>query len=116
MFRTSRECAIVTRSTRASIRRRMWCSKWRSAARHCVNCPLFAAVGVPEVWRSDWGKIVILIRDGDRYLESSISLAFPVLTGEVVTRFLAESQIQPRPDWFQAASDWARAQRTAQEA
>ena len=77
---------------------------------------LFAAMEVPEVWCGENGRVAILILGGDGYRESPVSLAFPVLTGEVINRFLAESRILDSPDWFQSVSDWARAQRTAQDA
>jgi Uma2 family endonuclease len=73
--------------------------------------PLFASIGIPEVWRCDGQRVMILILEQDRYQESSNSLAFPVLTSDVLTRFLAESRTALSPDWFQAVSDWARGQR-----
>jgi Uma2 family endonuclease len=73
--------------------------------------PLFASVGIPEVWRCDGQRVTILILEQDRYQESSNSLAFPILTSDILTRFLAESRTALSPDWFQAVSDWARGQR-----
>jgi Uma2 family endonuclease len=70
--------------------------------------PLFASMGVPEVWRCDGQRVTILILEQDR---SPSSLALPVLTSDVLTRFLAESRTALSPDWFQAVSDWARGQR-----
>jgi Uma2 family endonuclease len=75
--------------------------------------PLFASIGIPEVWRCDGQRVTILILEQDRYRESSTSLAFPVLTSDILTRFLAESRTVLSPDWFQAVSDWARGQRQA---
>jgi Uma2 family endonuclease len=75
--------------------------------------PLFASMGVPEVWRCDGQRVTILILEQDRYRESPSSLALPVLTSDVLTRFLAESRTALSPDWFQAVSDWARGQRQA---
>ena len=73
--------------------------------------PLFASMGIPEVWRCDGQRIFIFVLDQDRYRESSGSQALPVLTSEVLTRFLAESRTMLSPDWFQAVSDWARERR-----
>ena len=75
--------------------------------------PLFASMGIPEVWRCDGQRVTILILEQDRYRESSNSLALPVLTSDVLTRFLAESRTVLSPDWFQAVSDSTRGQRTA---
>ncbi len=75
--------------------------------------PLFASMGIPEVWRYDGQRVTIFIFEQDRYRESSNSLALPVLTSDILTRFLAESRTALSPDWFQAVSDWARGQRKA---
>jgi Uma2 family endonuclease len=75
--------------------------------------PLFASMGIPEVWRCDGQRVTIFILEQDRYRESSNSLALPVLTSDILTRFLAESRTALSPDWFQAVSDWARSQRQA---
>jgi Uma2 family endonuclease len=73
--------------------------------------PLFASMGILEVWRCDGQRVTILILAQNRYRESSSSLALPVLTNDIVTRFLAESRTALSPDWFQTVSDWARGQR-----
>jgi len=73
--------------------------------------PLFASMGIPEVWRCDGQRVTIFILEQDRYRESSNSLALPVLTSDISTRFLAESRTALSPDWFQAVSDWACGQR-----
>ena len=75
--------------------------------------PLFASMGIPEVWRCDGQRVTILILERDHYRESSTSLALPVLTSDILTSFLAESRTALSPDWFQAVSDWARGQRKA---
>lgn len=72
---------------------------------------LFASMGIPEVWRCDGERVTILVRDGSTYGESSASRALPVLTSDVLTRFLHESRTMLSPDWFQAVGDWAREQR-----
>jgi Uma2 family endonuclease len=72
--------------------------------------PLFAGMGIPEVWRCDGQRVVILIRDGDDYREAPRSAAVPVLTGEVLTRFLALSRTELSPAWFRTVSAWAQAQ------
>jgi Uma2 family endonuclease len=75
--------------------------------------PLFASMGVPEVWRCDGQRVTILVLEQNRYRESSSSLALPVLTNDILTRFLAESRTVLSPVWFQTVSDWARVQRDA---
>jgi Uma2 family endonuclease len=71
--------------------------------------PLFASMGIPELWRCDGQRVSILILEHDRYRESPNSLALPVLSSADLTRFLAESRTMLSPDWFRAVSEWARA-------
>ena len=72
---------------------------------------LFASMGIPELWRCDGQRVTILILEQTHYRATSRSRAVPVLTSEVLTRFLTESRTMLSPDWFQAVSDWAREQR-----
>jgi len=74
--------------------------------------PLFASMGIPEVWRCDGQRVTILLLEQDGYRESSSSQSLPVLTSEDLTRFLAESRTMLSPDWFQAVSNWARERRS----
>ena len=69
---------------------------------------LLVNMGVPEVWRCDGARVTIFILEGERYRESFASQALPVLTAEVLTRFLAYSRSMLSPDWFHAVSEWAR--------
>jgi len=62
--------------------------------------PLYSAFGVPEIWRDDGQRVVILRRDGEGYMESVQSLAFPGLTAEVLTHFLNLSQTMRRTQWL----------------
>lgn len=73
--------------------------------------PIFAEMGVPEVWRRFEGRITIHVLVSGSYREAERSAALPYLTAEIVTRFLDESRSLPRPMWFQAVSDWARSQK-----
>ncbi len=81
----------------------------RSAIR---KLELFASMGIPEVWRRDGQRVIILVLDGDHYRASSSSVALPALTSDALTRFLTESRTLLSPDWFQMVSDWARERRT----
>jgi Uma2 family endonuclease len=75
--------------------------------------PLFASMGIPEVWRCDGRRISILILEQGQYRPSSSSRALPALTTDVLTGFLLESRNMLSPAWFQAVSEWVRAQRTS---
>jgi Uma2 family endonuclease len=75
--------------------------------------PLFASMGIPEVWRCDGQRVTILLRDGETYCDVASSLALPVLTSDVLTRFLTESRTRLSPDWFRAVSQWAEDERAS---
>jgi Uma2 family endonuclease len=71
--------------------------------------PIFARLGVPEVWRCVGGRVTVLTLVEGAYRESERSLALPLLTGEAITRLLAERRSLPPPEWIWALADWARA-------
>ncbi len=54
--------------------------------------PIFAAVGIPEVWRFDGNKVAIFRLESGGYLESTNTVAFQAITGEILTQFLDDSQ------------------------
>jgi Uma2 family endonuclease len=72
---------------------------------------IFAAVGVPEVWRCDAERIRVLRLTEGTHTEAEQSLAFPMLTAERLTQFLEASRQMSRTAWLQSVRDWARAQR-----
>ncbi|HWC76242.1 MAG TPA: Uma2 family endonuclease [Blastocatellia bacterium] len=70
--------------------------------------PIFAAVGVPELWRSDGDSVAIFRLEGAHYGEAHKSLAFPQLTREIATRFLRESHELSSTAWLRGVREWAR--------
>src|SRR5450432_2909089 len=54
--------------------------------------PLFAALGVPEVWLFDGTVIEIVWLKEGRYVKSENSSSLPLVTAAIVTAFLRESQ------------------------
>lgn len=74
---------------------------------------LFAAMGIPEVWRSDGRRVSILVLTEGAYQPAATSHALPVLTPELIQNFLAASRESLSHEWFHLVSDWARAQRGA---
>ncbi len=73
--------------------------------------PIFAAFGVPEVWRYDGSRVIIYHLKGGEYSEARHSAALPPVTGEAATRFLEESRSMPSTQWIRRVRDWARQQR-----
>ncbi len=70
--------------------------------------PIFAAFGVPEVWRYDGSRVAIHHLEQGRYVEAASSLAFPPLTAELATRFLEERQRMRNREWVRRIREWAR--------
>ena len=57
---------------------------------------IFAAFGVPEIWRFDGEKMQILRLENDKYIEIPNSLSLPKVTPEILTEFVNKSEtLQP---------------------
>jgi Uma2 family endonuclease len=74
--------------------------------------PIYAAFGVPEIWRVDirGQRIEIFERRGDDYVESGASRVFPILTGDVLMRFVGESQTYGQTPALAAFRRWVQMQ------
>ena len=73
--------------------------------------PIFAQVGVPEVWRFDGSQLAIYELVGGDYQERDTSIAFPAITASEVTTFIKESETMDRPEWARKVRAWARARK-----
>jgi Uma2 family endonuclease len=56
------------------------------------NDPIYAALGVPEIWRYDGWKATILLLQGDGYVEAETSNALPMITSAILTDYLTRMQ------------------------
>ncbi len=72
---------------------------------------IFAAVGIPEVWRFDGNRVAIFRLESGGYVEAPNSLAFPPVSAEILTHFLDESQKLKSTQWLRKVREWARSQR-----
>ncbi|MEK6299174.1 MAG: Uma2 family endonuclease [Acidobacteriota bacterium] len=73
--------------------------------------PIFAAVGIPEVWRFDGTRVTFFQLDSGSYIETECSLTFPSLSCEIATEFLNQSQKLESTVWLREVRDWARSQK-----
>jgi Uma2 family endonuclease len=64
--------------------------------------PIFAAVGIPEVWRYENGAIKIYQLQGEIYNEADESMWFPQIKAAQLARWLAMSWDMPRLQWVKA--------------
>ena len=70
--------------------------------------PIYAQIGVPEVWRYDGSRTTIFILKDTEYAEALRSTALPPLTDEALSRFVEESKTFERTAWMRKVRDWAR--------
>jgi len=73
--------------------------------------PIYAQVGVPEVWRYDGQRLRISILTAERYVESETSLALPLLTAPWLSETLAQSKTMKRTALLRSFRIWVRQQR-----
>jgi Uma2 family endonuclease len=70
--------------------------------------PLFATLGIPEVWRYDNDRVIILRLAGEVYEEMVESTTLPGVTSEALSRFVKENpQMQPTV-WRYNVREWAQ--------
>ena len=75
---------------------------------------IYAAMGVPEIWRCDRGEVKFLQLRSGNYVETEHSLAFPVLPVTEVAKFLEQSQTVGETTLLKAFRAWVREQLKAE--
>ncbi|MDQ3636895.1 MAG: Uma2 family endonuclease [Actinomycetota bacterium] len=70
--------------------------------------PIYARLGIREVWRYDEERMRILGLEDDGYVERPASLALPTLTNDVLTRFAVEGAKRGRRVWMREVREWAQ--------
>lgn len=70
--------------------------------------PIFAGVGVPEVWRYDGVSLQIFCLADHDYVQTDESATLPGVTGALLTQFVEASKTQKRPAWLSEVRAWAR--------
>jgi hypothetical protein len=59
--------------------------------------PIFAALGIPEVWRHDGARVAIFTLVDDDYLERAESVVLPKVTSAILTELIDASSQSQRP-------------------
>jgi Uma2 family endonuclease len=75
--------------------------------------PIYAALGVPEIWRYDGSQASFYHLTGEQYSEMSHSRAFPFLTSTVLAQFIEQSKTEGQDVALDAARAWAQVNKTA---
>ena len=70
--------------------------------------PIYAQFGVPEVWRYDGERLVILVLEGSEYVQSTNSRAIPAIAAQAVSELLADSTGLGNSAWLRRVRTWAR--------
>jgi Uma2 family endonuclease len=70
--------------------------------------PIYSALGVPEVWRFDGEKMVILFRVDGQYQEVAASIALPIVTPEILQTWLTQASTTGETAWVKALRRWVR--------
>jgi Uma2 family endonuclease len=73
--------------------------------------PIYAAIGVREVWRYESQNIVIFRLEGSEYRQLEESVILPGVTGSQLSSFVKESRELTRPAWERRVREWARQQK-----
>jgi Uma2 family endonuclease len=69
---------------------------------------IYAAFGVPEIWRCTPFDVAILHLVNGQYVEAAASLALPWLTVNKLAEFVNASRTLSRLEWLRQVQAWAR--------
>ena len=70
--------------------------------------PIYARLGVPEVWCYDSGELKIYLLQNGEYIESETSLVFPSLPIRELPRLIEENRTEGRRAMRKAVREWVR--------
>lgn len=70
---------------------------------------VFRAIGVPEVWRYDGGRLEFLVLNDDGYLEQPASRAFPLIRSAELATLLDAGRALTDMGWIRHVRRWIRA-------
>lgn len=73
--------------------------------------PIYARMGVREVWRRDGERVAIFVLRKDGYAEVVESTVLPPLSGPVIWRFAEERRSMGSATWVRRVREWARGSR-----
>jgi hypothetical protein len=68
--------------------------------------PIYAKLGVPEVWRYENDQLKIYLRNGQDYVEAETSLALPTFPIRDIIAFIAEHLPDGKKAMRRAFREW----------
>lgn len=75
--------------------------------------PIYAALGIPEIWRYDGSQAYFYHLSGEQYIEASYSRAFPFLPSVILAQLIEQSKTAGQDAALDAARVWAHVNKTA---
>lgn len=72
--------------------------------------PIYARLGVPEIWRYEKAQIKIYQLQGNGYVETNTSLVFPLTLIQQIIPFIQQHQAAGKKSMRRAFRDWVRQQ------
>ena len=81
-----------------------------SASASLNRLAIYAALGVPEVWRFDGDSLGIYCLEGDRYERVTRSRVLPLLAQQDILTWMRQSRTQGETSWARAVRQWIRTQ------
>jgi Uma2 family endonuclease len=70
--------------------------------------PIFAALGIPEIWRYDGARVSFFGLEDDKYSERTESASLPKVTSDALTEFVEKDKHLKRTTWLRYVREWAR--------
>jgi Uma2 family endonuclease len=70
--------------------------------------PVFAALGIPEVWRYDGARVSCFRLESGEYIERAESVVLPGVTSKILTEFVEQDKQLKRTVWLRHVRAWAR--------
>jgi Uma2 family endonuclease len=74
--------------------------------------PIFAGLGISEVWRYHKQAFTIFRLEGEAYLAHPTSKLFPGVKDDDLTRLIADSRQMKRTAWLRRVREWAQTLKT----
>ncbi len=68
--------------------------------------PIYAEFGVNEIWQYSQNAVKIFVLKEKEYLETGESNALPKVTGDILTKFITESETEKRSTWVKNVRSW----------
>ena len=70
--------------------------------------PIYARLGVPELWCYEEGKLTVYLLNNEQYQESPTSLVFPDLRVQQIPQIIEEYRLDGRRKIRQKIREWAK--------